>query len=310
MKKLIFNGCSFVAGEAIVWDQFCAEQNVENFGFPFDYNKYPPKHGERLSNLYHWFYKKNYNLSAQCGKYLDTDVIDLSMDGNSNTSIALTTIDFLQSLPRDNLDDYHVIIGWTEYSRVYKYFSGKNDERFIDVSTWYLNNSPNIDVREFCKFFYSTWKDYDFLLDYMKNILLLESFLKSNNISYTFFRSLGDEINDSLIPEVSNFMKEYHTDVQNLTNHETFNNYPENRIAVFKLNMRHRWKISHHRSFINSDHWYAFGKDNGGWLGKSWRTHMYETQGEFLSKQDHHPSLNAVKLFAKDLCNQIIQDIS
>jgi hypothetical protein len=193
-KILVFNGCSFVAGDDIAWD--------------YSNGPYPTRmHDFRVNDDYFSVIRPNNNLSAFT-KELSGAIskVDLSRDGNNNTEIALATINYIESQPIELRKNFHVCVGWTESLRICKWFNTKN--QFISLGPWMvdLKNSVARDSEWhhqmdqesslYVKPFYENFYDIDFLLEYIKNIMLLENYLKAQGIDYTFWRSLGDPLSE------------------------------------------------------------------------------------------------------------------
>jgi hypothetical protein len=196
MKKILFNGCSFVAGDAIVWDEYLKLNNI-----PFeDYflwlpscNEQNSKERHEIYDNYRKFYRRTRNIPAMVANQFSTELLDLSEDGNSNDGISMTTILKLLEIPPEQRKDYHVVIGWTESSRRARYLKSQN--LFFNLhNRHYDHKDTDPNVKEL--FGYLTHgiilaNDRDHYVNYVKNIMLLENFLKANNVTYTFYRSLG-----------------------------------------------------------------------------------------------------------------------
>ena len=186
MKTLLFNGCSYVAGDAIVWDRYCRdvlkhEVNWLSFVHTGDIDSY-------------FKYRAKLNLSAQTAALCHTTSVDLSKDGASNAYIALTTIKYLTGLTTAEQKNIHVCIGWTEESRRFRW---DNPTRcFINLNVNSAANNPNVTKHiPYMKSDIVNSDPADHYLDYFKHVMLLENFLIRHNIKFTFWRSLGFPIN-------------------------------------------------------------------------------------------------------------------
>jgi hypothetical protein len=124
-KTLIFNGCSFMAGDEIVWDKYCLEKkgrllDWRNFWADLEL-KNKPAVLDDFMNYYRFDYRRLHNLPMATSLHLGLERIDISEDGNSNDNIALSTIAYLISKPIEERKKYHVCIGWTITSRFLKF---------------------------------------------------------------------------------------------------------------------------------------------------------------------------------------------
>jgi hypothetical protein len=264
MKKIIVNGCSFIAGDELVWKDFC----IQKFGIEYPWKE---KNFE-LHSEYVLKYRPYRNFSKLLADCLGvSDVKDLSRDGNSNDMIALETISFLLGLPEDERQDCHVCIGWTLPARIMK---------FMDESSTYVNllvqlyddkNYPHFSsVRDYIRVTLIDAFDDDHIMNYARNVLLLENFLKSNSVTYTFFRSLGNK----------NYFKK-----NNFEPFQTF--HMEEKEKFLRLPMH---------LLSDSTNWYDFQH------GKSDIHPMYDNSwcdtdvmpNNFISKENFHPNMKAV----------------
>lgn len=196
MKKILFNGCSFVAGDEIGWKSYCDEAGISYTWFDFCKIIDRTDEQEKLWHYYHDIYKRKCNLPHFVIDLLglsENNKVDISADGKSNDNISISTIQYFLSIPPENRKNYHVVVGWTQLSRIMVYTPEylnymdlninhihkpvKGTKRYIDYIKAVLLNAENEDLA----------------LNYFKNVMLLEYFLLSNNITYTFFRSLGSE---------------------------------------------------------------------------------------------------------------------
>ena len=99
MKKIIFNGCSFVAGDALVWDQYIKLKGLKNLSWEYYSSTKVSDDVIQILQDYKNNYRKFRNLPAFLGKFLKTEVIDISEDGHSNDGISFSTIQTLLDIP-------------------------------------------------------------------------------------------------------------------------------------------------------------------------------------------------------------------
>jgi hypothetical protein len=195
MKKLLVNGCSFVAGHELVWQQYLESIGLsKNLNFTDCTNDL--NRSDQLNTIlmiYKNHYRKKYNLPALIAKKLTVEAIDISEDGSSNDAIALTTIQALLKIPEHERKNYHIIIGWTALMRFLKY--SEVSQTFLNININHLNEKKNHLNRELRDYLISVVRytyDCDAYYNYIRNILMLESFLKANQCTYTFYRNIGD----------------------------------------------------------------------------------------------------------------------
>ena len=175
MKTLLFNGCSYTAGDKIVWEEFLQISKLDSTD-SYQYINYVQ-------------YRKQFNLPMICAKNLGLPHIDLSMDGNSNYNIAIDTINHILSLPIELRNNLHVCIGWTEPTRQLKWSTKHNE--FITLNVRMLETDLQLECHPYIKEAMVNSHDNDHYLNYIANVMLLENFLIANNITYTFWRALG-----------------------------------------------------------------------------------------------------------------------
>ncbi len=262
MKKLLFNGCSYTAGDELVWDTYCKEElgyvvkwsNWNGAGKNVDYTIY---NGYKV-------YRKQFNLGGQCALLCGTETIELAEDGYSNAGIAITTINYLLSLTPDERKNIHVCIGWTVAERRLVW---KNDDTgFINVHHQHIELPGREDLYSFIRGAIIDRSDFDHLLDYVSQVMLLENFLKANGITYTFWRSLG------IITEP---------------------------IKTFNLTLSINDKIS------NNENWIKFNDDYKLVInGNAWSHYM--DIDNFISEKNKHPNLKTVTDFSTKIADHIL----
>jgi len=267
-KKLLFNGCSFVAGDEIVWDQFCEFSLLKN---PIEYT-WDKFHKDKVTFNQEYpnytAYRKNFNLSATFRNTFDS-VTDLSKDGNSNTRIALSVIKTLSEMEPKEAKNFHVCVGWTVPPRHLRW--SENQRRFISVNPGHYNDDNYRELHPYIKEALVNVSRYDHDLHYIHNVMLLENFLKLNGITYTFWRGLGkqgdsEDTKEKLFPEL-----------------------PLNKIS-------------------DKSCWISFDKDDSfPMLGMSWANYLWTTTDPYpwISKNNHHPNLKSVTEMSKRITNHI-----
>jgi hypothetical protein len=274
-KTLICNGCSFMAGDELVWEQYNKEQGKEARSWNIKFKNGMPTdtdtHNYRMRYIK---YRGNYNLAAQLSNLLNCERIDLSSDGKSNQAIAIETIAFLDTLPKEERKNYHAIIGWTCLSRVLKY--SKSTKQFVDLTVGHYDESAadpaRAELKEHIKVRIIDSDDEDYILDYISNVMMLENYLIANDMTYTFYRGLDDLI----------------TDFQTIG--------PFNGNSNYKINVK---------TCTNHDNWLKF-KDNSttpindvGW------THLLKNIDGWVTPINRHPSLSAVIELAEKIAGFI-----
>ena len=282
MKKVLFNGCSFVAGDEIAWDQYCKEtENTLTWKWFCDGNKKTHEQEKIWTNYLH-DYKRKHNLPQfvinLLGLTVD-DKIDLSTEGKSNDMIAMSTVQYLLSIPPKDRKNYHVVIGWTLVTRIMKYASKYFNFMNLNINHLQHPTVGSEDYEDYIKAVLVNADIEDLAINYFKNVLLLENFLIANNITYTFFRSLGSRTDCIMQPH-------------------SFD--PNWQCGPLQLD-----KIS------NSDNWIRFIPDDPiPVTGSSWTDAIlgdHSNTKNYVSKNNGHPSMYAAKIFAEIISNKIIE---
>jgi hypothetical protein len=280
MKKLLINGCSFVAGDEVVWDQY-----LKSLGKDQDRSISWGTVSNSHNDIYQQYindYRPKFNLGSKLIENLGwADKIDLSDDGSSNDMISIKTIAYLMSIPEKDRQQFHVCIGWTSVSRLMKYTKYANVYINLHVNHFGLKGNPTVDeLSNYIRYSLVEAYDEDFAMNYVKNVILLESFLKANNITYTFFRSLGTQ---------HDFKQD---------DFKPFNEYnPQNPHFA-------KDRIS------NISNWYSFldKRDVNTYepmYGISWCDSTVLRKPNMLLPNNGHPNMNAVLDLAKPLSNFI-----
>jgi hypothetical protein len=273
-KTLLINGCSFVAGDGAFWDDYRLENITNIAGWDEVLRMTRPLTPEEHNHW--WNYRKNYratkNLGAMLANYLGCSKVDISEDGSSNDSIALSTISYILNRPPKERKNFHVCVGWTSLNRFIIHLDGQKANREM-LASFHVNHCTGShgftqfysSIQKYIDISFQTLSDGDFWLNYLKNIVLLENFLIANEISYTFFRSLGHESNFYALPNFTNYNIKFSIDKE-----------------------------------INHLNWYDFGGGEFPYVNNSWSTGILEPEPEknWISKKNHHPNPTAIAEFS------------
>lgn len=277
MKKLIINGCSFTAGDALTWQTHFPD--IDWYTHILEkklHHKYMAKELDRFYTGYIKNLRPLDSLSGQLKHLFNTEVIDISSDGNSNGSISMSTILYLESIPREERKNYHVCVGWTEFTRRVRW--SEKIGKFLNINHAHITDKRYAEYETFIKEIVVSSAPPDHWFDYLANLIQLELYLKSNDVTYTFWRSLGEHINpfNAVLP--GHFIDE----------------------NIFNLN-----KIS---SAFDASNWISFGGSLDPWYGTPWIKTFKDT--DFLTKKNHHPNLSTVIKFSKVVADKINQHFS
>jgi len=284
MKKIILNGCSWIAGDELVWHQYLNEigRDVNDPTLQWKNNLFTVDFVS-VQEQYRTVYRKKYNQGGMLAKELGTEVIDISDDGNSNDNIALSTINEVLSIPEEERQNYHVIVGWTLKERKLMYL----DDYWRNVHISHCTGGKLSKTSYWDKYqsrfngAFLEETDNDWYLNYFKNVILLESFLKSQNITFTFYRSLGKK-SDFYDPDTDEKKNIFKVDLRNEKS------YPQKNIKLGNFTP----------DAIDKSNWLTFLDDNDLTLAQqSWTEYMKQNL-KFkwrLSDSNTHPNLNAIK---------------
>ena len=175
MKYLYVNGCSMSDGSCLI--PYSDERikrlglNQTNWDIGFD---------ERWSKL----------LSDKLG----LEEVNEARHGNSNDKIIRKTIEWCLKHQSD-LSETLFVIGWTNHDR-FEFWDNYLD-RYVQVSNGEPTHNDRDDKR-LRKVVEEYWKERHNIIQtknkYVRNIILLQSFFKSNNIPYIFFDSIGRQV--------------------------------------------------------------------------------------------------------------------
>ena len=279
MKKLVFNGCSFMAGDELLWKQFHKEHNKQLL--PWHDKIVRSMDDIDFRNKY-IEYRKQFNLPAVVSKKLMCHHTDLSRDGKSNDTIAIETLAYINSIDKEERKNHHVIVGWTSLARIIKY--SKINKHFIDLTGGHYHLSDSDPAKNALKNHIKTrildGDDEDFILDYLKNIMLLEDNLISNNISYNFYSAVDDGLYE-------------------FKNIGPFNSHS---FTTVKLKVE---------DCTNHNNWYKFDEQNTTPInGLGWNMIFHNKPHMCISPTNGHPGLSAIYDFSEKLTKFIkVQDI-
>jgi hypothetical protein len=268
-KKLLFSGCSFVAGDELVWDNYCKDILLKN---PIEYT-WSVFHKDDVSFNTHYpnyvEYRKKFNITGLVGKAFNMPVVDLSMDGYNNTRIALSVIKKILEKTPEETKDFHVCVGWTSLIRRAKW--SKKFGKFLSVNAVHYTNDSYSEFHPYIKEGIINASGYDHNLQFINDVMLLENFLKARGISYTFWLSLsgmpmggiGDLI-EKLFPVV----------------------------PVYKVSDRSNWILFNEADPIPM-------------LGTSWVDHLLTTDNPYISEANRHPNLKSATIMAQRIIDHI-----
>jgi len=278
MKKLIFNGCSFMAGDEIVWKDYCIQNNKPDLNW-YDFLTHKTPTDTAFWDEYRYDYRMKRNLPSMVAKHLGTTHIDLSGDGYSNDIIALGTINYLLTLPPEERKNYHACIGWTTTARVMKYTYTAKCFYNLHINHIGHNKTDPIlnELDEYLTVVIGKSYDEDIFLNFTKNIIMLENFLIANGMTYTFYKSLGTPKDTSP---------------------------PADRNMILAPPFV---KYAARETITNHDNWMRFDDEHLPYMGDSW-TSVILKQNEhlFVSKQNEHPNIEAASELSKMINNKII----
>jgi hypothetical protein len=263
-KKLLFSGCSFVAGDELVWDNYCKDILLKN---PIEYTWSVFHKDKAFDKNYLGYidYRKQFNLGGQVGNAFNTPVIDISMDGNSNTRIALSVIKKLLEKTPEDARQFHVCVGWTSLIR--RIIWSKKESKFRSINIMHYGDSDYSEFHSYIKESIINVTPYDHNLHFIHDVMLLENFLKARGITYTFWLSLSgkhaggiEDLKETLFPV----------------------------IPIDKVSERNNWILFNEADPIPM-------------LGTSWTDHLLTKPKPWISKLNAHPSLASVTELAESI---------
>lgn len=280
-KILLFNGCSFTAGDEIVWDQFCKDFTWREAVIERTVVKNNKLTNKEAVDLY-LDYVKNFrptkNLGSICSKILQTKKIDLSLDGNSNDNIALSTINYLMRMDSEKRQKVHVCIGWTSTDRRIKF--SKNRQLFQNLHCYSLLDD-NKEHHDYTIAAIIENTEVDHSLNYLMNVINLENYLKANNITYTFWRALANETS--------------HASWEVLNKSPS----PNDLMAIASLPVY---------TLSNKENWITFNSSSHPWMGHSWDQTL--TDADKISTVNKHPNFRSMLKLSKTITDHIKLQLS
>jgi hypothetical protein len=270
-KKLLFNGCSMTAGDAITWDKHNPDIDWwENLYLNKPHADYNMDQLRVLLNNYTENLRSHDNLSGQVGKLTGLEVKDISLDGNSNQNICISTISFLSELTLEERKNYHVFVGWTSLAR--KVCWNAEFSQFSNLNTHHLDASNYTYFSNYIKEVLINGTDMDHTLEYFHNVIALQSYLKANGVTYTF----------------CNTMIEIPSTVLDILSKPIFN-----KVNPFK-----------HELLFDKKDWISFEKDDFPWIENYWKSYIIKPV-HTISEVNTHPNLETVIKFSKTVAAQI-----
>jgi hypothetical protein len=193
MTILYTNGCSWTVGSELEFDEelykpWAALQPSDKK--PEDYNI------TEFYNMYNW--------SAYLSKKLQADrVINDAIGGGSNQRMVRTTLEFIQTLNRKELDDLVVVLGWTSAERHEIYVDDKNIRGWHRINLtqpfgdflypWEREAAKDTvkAVEEYQKHYIASGSSLIGSLDlYFHQQFLMKNTLENLGIKYVFFQSV------------------------------------------------------------------------------------------------------------------------
>jgi len=113
IKKIILNGCSFVHGFDLCYEEFGVKDKLLDFDDA--YKSWTVEQKEIFARK---------RLSGKLKSHFNCEVVDLSKYGESNEWIANNTISYLEE-NKNNLENTLVLIGWTDIVRTPYFLSNR-----------------------------------------------------------------------------------------------------------------------------------------------------------------------------------------
>jgi hypothetical protein len=286
-KTLLINGCSYVAGDDIAWDH-------QAHGLWKDFPSSPILNKMDVMDNYVKTIRPLYNFSGILSRLLNTTSVDISRDGNSNSEIALTTIGYISNLTPAEKKNLHVCIGWSEPFRLCRW--SVSATRFATINAtmldWYKTHKDSGGIiNDLYTEFYansimwiSSLTDIDILVDDIFRILSVENYLRSEGITYTFWKSLGPPASESSIKILKDYTK---LNLKNL-NSSNWIKFADSCHVIKKYN-------KHLIETYATTHPY---------IGIPWRLMMEDNPSKYITI-GYHPS----KIAVEELSNKIVSHI-
>lgn len=269
MSLVVFNGCSFVAGDALTWDRHYPDVDVDRHIWSREtHPTYSAQDIKAMSDHYWTNLRPLDNLPTQTARLLGSTAVDLSQDGNSNRAIAISTIDYLSQL--DCLDGVTVCIGWTEPTRRLVWDAEIGQLINLSIHRLIDRAMPRI-FRDYINLAIVSADEMDHVIDYITHVQLLTSYLESRSINYVFWRSMGQPIDTAPLARIT----QYGT--------RSFN--PQRT-------------LDHSR-------WLALDQHAEPWKSSSWFEQLTPT--DTISNFNRHPNLSAVSKMSHRLADRLAE---
>jgi len=275
-KKLLFNGCSMVAGDAVTWSNYYPD--IDWFDHTHFSRKSHPKYTAdeieimRLNYVHNL--RKTDNLAGQVSKLTELVVDDISIDGNSNQNICMSTIGFLSELSQEERQTYHVCIGWSEHTRRTEWETDHGT--FYNINIGHLEATCHANFHNYIKEAIVNRTDIDHTLNYFHNLITLQSYLKSNNITYTFWSTLTGPVSNNIIFQLEK------KSVTNLIPYQ-------------------------HKLLFDKKDWLVFNEAyEYPWIGPCWNIE----KKSWISDKNKHPNLETVIEFSKKVAEHVLTSIN
>jgi hypothetical protein len=199
--KLLFNGCSFVAGDALTWHIHYPDIDPDlHIWERRPHPRYSEQDIKMLSDRYWRELRPRDNLAAQVSKLTGLEAIDISADGNSNRSIALSTIAYISEHP----GDYWVCTGWTEPTR--RTVWDPTADQWININLHRLQD-PRMPrtMKDAIEHQLIRAPEQDHILDYATSLITLNSWIEGKVKGHTQWRSMGPHGSVSCLDQRSQY---------------------------------------------------------------------------------------------------------
>lgn len=265
--KLLFNGCSFVAGEYLSWHKHFPDIDpVQHVFHRRPHPIYSPDQIDKRIRTYFDTIRPSENLAAQVSRLTGLEAIDISADGNSNWAIALSTMAYVHEHP----GPYCVCIGWTETAR--HMVRDPLTPSWVNVNVHRLTD-PKIPPSLITRIREQIIKppEEEHVLNYASAAQMLASWLVNLGIRTVQWRSMGTVID----PEPLSYRDNFSVSLPNFD------------------------------QLINNQHWISYQDSCPAWRGSSW--HMTMTESDWISGRNQHPNLQAVERQAQRIADKIRQ---
>ncbi len=175
MKYLYVNGCSMSDGSCLIP---YSEERIKRLGLK--HTEWDIGFDERWSKL----------LSDKLG----LEEINEARHGGSNDRIIRMTIEWCSN-NQDKINDTVFVIGWTAFHR-FEFWDNFLD-RFVQVSNGEPTHNDRDDKRlqEYVtQYWKERYNDLETKNEILRKIISLQSFFKSNNLSYLFLDAIGSQL--------------------------------------------------------------------------------------------------------------------